>query len=107
MEFMGVQNALIEDTLSMTALRHRVIAGNLANINTPGYRARGVSFDEHLGKAVVKEREDVVVRQDGNTVTLETEAAEMRKNALVHRLFLQAMNKNANMMRSAIRGRSG
>jgi len=34
------------------ALRHKVIASNLANINTVGYRAKSVSFEDQLAGAM-------------------------------------------------------
>ena len=107
MNFLGGEKALIEGMLDSTALRHRVIAENIANTNTPNYRAKEVVWNDHLGKAVVQEREGAAIRQDGNSVDMETEQAEMQKNELVHRLFLQSMFNRVNTMRSAIRGSGG
>ena len=39
---------LLRKALSAYALRHRVIAENLANVDTQGYRAQDVSFEEML-----------------------------------------------------------
>lgn len=105
MQFMGAEGGLIERALDLTALNQRVIATNIANINTPGFKARRLNFDEQLRQAEVVEREDVVVRQDGNSVVLERERAEMMANALAHRTFLRAMAQRAGLMRSAISGR--
>lgn len=107
MNYLGAEKGLIEGGLDSTALRHRVIAANIANTNTPNYRAKEVVFDRFLGKAVVQERKGAVIRQDGNSVNMETEKAEMEKNSLVHRLFLQSMFHKANVMKSAIRGTGG
>lgn len=38
--------------LDAYALRHKVIAGNLANITTPGYKAKTVRFEEALTGAL-------------------------------------------------------
>ncbi|HHY47666.1 MAG TPA: flagellar basal body rod protein FlgB [Firmicutes bacterium] len=45
--FLAIQRAL--DALS---LRHRVIANNIANVNTPGYKAMEVSFESELKSAL-------------------------------------------------------
>ena len=36
--------------LDLTSLRHKLVAGNVANVSTPGYRARDVDFKAELGK---------------------------------------------------------
>jgi len=105
MDMLGSGAASIQSFLDLAADRHRVIQENLANINTPGYRAKNVSFDQQLGRAMVTEREGINPRQDGNTVVPEIENAELRKNQLVYRLFLQAMTHRTRMARSAIAGR--
>ena len=77
----------ITDNAIMTALgrqmtkavaRESVAAGNLANIDTPGYRAREATFndalDEELGQtATVQEVADLPSRRDGNNVQLDRE----------------------------------
>ena len=107
MNYLGVQENLIESTLDSTARRQRVLATNIANTNTPGYKAKEVAFDRFMGKAVIRERKNAHVRADGNSVNMETERAELQKNALVHRLFLQVMFAKASQMKSAIRGSGG
>src|SRR5712692_10481870 len=77
----------ITDNAIMTALgrqmtkavaRETVAASNLANIDTPGYRAREATFndalDEELGQtATVREVTDLPLRRDGNNVQLDRE----------------------------------
>jgi flagellar basal-body rod protein FlgB len=41
---------IAEKALDFRALRQKLIAGNLANINTPFYRSRDVSFESMLAK---------------------------------------------------------
>ncbi len=43
---------LIQDRLSLNSLNQKVISGNLANLNTPGYAAREVSFEKNLREAL-------------------------------------------------------
>ena len=44
----GGNTPLLRRALSAYALRHRVIAENLANVDTQGYRAQDVSFEAAL-----------------------------------------------------------
>lgn len=49
----------LEALASFSAQRHRIIAGNIANLDTPDYQQRDVSvtaFQEALGKAVDRRR---------------------------------------------------
>jgi flagellar basal-body rod protein FlgB len=83
----------ITDNAIMTALgrqmtkavaREAVSAGNLANIDTPGYHAREATFndalDEELGQtATVAEIPGLPARRDGNNVQLDRELLTLSK----------------------------
>jgi len=47
---------LLLRTLDAAMLRSRVIANNIANVNTPGYKRVEVSFEEQLRQALDKTR---------------------------------------------------
>ena len=46
--FGGATRQLAYKSLDATALRNRVIAENLANVGTPGYQRKEVSFEDQL-----------------------------------------------------------
>lgn len=50
--FDGTKIPVLNRALDAYALRQRVIAGNLANIATPGYKAQSVKFEEELSGAL-------------------------------------------------------
>src|SRR5437868_1293528 len=86
---------VLAQLLDVAALRHRVIAQNVANVNTPGYRRRAVEFEGDLAKALatpgptplVKPKvviEDGPERVDGNTVDIDREMNALAKNALLY-----------------------
>ena len=102
---LGNKTTVLVEGLERCSLRHRLLAENLANVNTPGYRAKALAFDRLSGEARIEERTDVEVRADGNSVSLERENAEMEKNALLHRVFLLGLTNGARQMRAAIDGR--
>lgn len=106
MELLGGISREIKTILDVGSERQRVIAANIANVNTPGYRAKTLHFDDRLRGLVEVEREGVTPREDGNTVVMETETGELRKNALIYRIFLSALHNQIATTKAAITGRS-
>jgi flagellar basal-body rod protein FlgB len=108
--------ALLTQVLDAAALRHRVIAQNVANVNTPGYRRREVVFEADLARALasseapanVKPRvviADGPERVDGNTVDIDREMNELAKNALLYEAAAQIITHRVASQRAAIAGR--
>lgn len=50
--FNNTKVPLLKSALDTYALRGRISASNIANINTPGYNAKRVEFEEELSKAL-------------------------------------------------------
>ena len=50
--FDGTKIPLLNRALDAYALRHKTIAANVANIATPGYTAKAVSFEDELAGAM-------------------------------------------------------
>jgi len=99
-------------SLDVAALRQQVIAQNIANLNTPGYKRSFVAFSEELKRArqqaslwrtherhlpgksalgelhVEKER-NTSLRPDGNNVDLDREMLELVTNQLRYNLLVQ------------------
>lgn len=46
----------IQDRLSLISHRHKLSAHNLANVSTPGYRAKDLSFESHLQRSIQEEQ---------------------------------------------------
>ena len=44
--------AVLQKSLDLRAEKQQVIAGNIANVDTPGYSARKMNFEESLRKAI-------------------------------------------------------
>ena len=120
MEAMGRIGPLMEAMLDAATLRQRVVAENIANVETPGFRARKVSFDAALEKAVADGDLDRMrgakadvdfrngrVKSDGNDVNPDQEIGEMNRNALAYRTLLTVVAAKNRMMISAVSGRGG
>lgn len=108
-------NAILAQVLNAAGLRHRVIAQNVANVNTPGYRRLEVSFEADLAKAIAHPgggaaAPKVVVadgpeRVDGNTVDIDREMNDLTKNALLYQAAAQVLASRVATLRTAIAGR--
>jgi flagellar basal-body rod protein FlgB len=107
---------LLADMIQGTSARHRVLASNLANAETPGYQAQDVTFSAALesaragaaGPLVTMRLEaepGVAVRQDGNTVDLDRQMVKLAQNTGWHNTMLQILNSRLAVMRQAIQNR--
>ncbi len=99
----------IKPFLNYTWLRHKVILSNIANADTPGYRAKDVIFQREFGKALklkktrakhlggsgegsnfkVIEINRGLVGNDRNNVSIEEEMAKMVKNRLAYETYMK------------------
>ncbi|MFW5867836.1 MAG: flagellar basal body rod protein FlgB [Armatimonadota bacterium] len=116
---------VLESALDGVAVQHRVAANNLANIETPGYAAKRVTFEEQLRSAVRAEergeRPGAVARvrpsiaatgepagSDGNNVSIEDEMTELGAAALRYQTLTRLLDRKLQMVGTAIGdGRSG
>jgi flagellar basal-body rod protein FlgB len=85
---------VLEQGLAAASLRHAVLANNIANVNTPGFKRSRVEFEEHLAGALsgggqadavspqVVVEEKTVARPDGNNVDIEGEMTELAQNQI-------------------------
>ena len=74
--------------LNRAVARQQVAASNIANLDTPGFRARDVKFAETLDASlqtsgpdspIVTEAEGRAARRDGNTVQLDRELLNLTR----------------------------
>lgn len=95
--------------------RQRAIASNVANIETPNYRATRVNFEDSLRAALANggdpasasvstERSAAPTRLNGNNVNMDVELVEQTETLLRTQLVVQALNHKYSMLRTAIVG---
>ncbi len=118
--------------LNVRAFRQQLLASNIANADTPGYKARDVDFGKSLKDAVAGRAQNVsLVRTaaahlapatqsqatgavlyrsvvqpaiDGNTVDMDVERAQFADNALHYEANLQFINSKLKAILAAIQG---
>ena len=99
----SISDSAVVDTLrrqmAIAVAKQVASAGNLANVDTPGYKAKEVNFAETLknklspgnstfpaagapnGGVVLQEAQGLAVRRDGNNVQLDRELLAMTRAA--------------------------
>ena len=104
----------IERYMDLLSARERVVAANIANADTPGYRTQDVDFRSELESRIhgsapaVGEVAGLAVKNDGNNVSLDREARLLAENALRFNIASNLLRSQIRMVRSAIdEGRSG
>lgn len=116
MDFRGPAGAQLSKLMSATWMRSRVLAGNVANQNTPGYVRRDVRFEEALLEELGRPRPDVddlmpevvedhdaPLKADGNSVDMEAEVTAARENRLMYELYAAISQGRSNLVKMAIR----
>ncbi len=94
--------------MDLLAERQRLVASNLANIDTPGYRTKDIDFQfEYLSLAPgarphVIEPLDLTVKNDGNNVSLDRETRLLAENALRFNVASQLARAELRKLRLAI-----
>ncbi len=104
---------LLEKALNIRAFYHKILASNIANVETPGYKEKDVDFRAELERSLaqgstesiaVKEKQesDIINSIDGNTVNIEGQMVKLAENDLMYTSLVQLINKKFSKMRYAI-----
>ena len=106
--------------LDVDVARYKLVAGNLANIDTPGYRTRDLDFRSELRRAAAEdEREDgmletasyqpvsrqvrgLLERPDGNNVSVERESLLLAESQMKFNLGVQLLKDQFHTISLAI-----
>ena len=88
--------------MDLLSARQKLVASNIANLDTPGYKTKDIDFQfEFMSLAQganpnVVEAQGLVVKSDGNNVSMDREARLLSENAL-------RFNLASNLMKSQIK----
>jgi len=111
-QLFGVHGAALE----VRSRRLGVLASNIANASTPGYKARDIDFDAAMRQAssggiadnaidaATKFRVPVQSSLDGNTVELATEQTAFAENAVAYQTTLSFLNGRIGQITRALKG---
>ncbi len=93
----------IDRYMTMLSDRQKVVASNIANADTPGYKTKDLDFQSELSAAaanlnpVSTEVQGLRVKNDGNNVNLDRESRLLAENAM-------RFNIASNFLRGQIKG---
>jgi len=108
----------LASALTLHQRRHEVIAANLANVETPGFKARDLDFATALKDALgaaerdepppettrVVEDRGAPARADGNTVDVDLQMAKLSGNGMSYVALARLLGKRIALLRQAIEG---
>jgi flagellar basal-body rod protein FlgB len=115
--FDDVASVSVRAALAGLSVRQKVSANNIANIETPGFTAGRVAFEDALRAAVTDGSvvngavapttfaSPLAARQDGNNVNLDEETLNSMDTGLRYKLMLRAMDDQYNLVSIAVKGR--
>ena len=107
------------EALKLRSQRQQVLASNIANADTPDYKARDFDFNAALRAAINAAEGDMpasapapqllfrtVVQPsaDGNTVDMDVERAQFAQNAARYEASLTFLNSKIRVLLAAIKG---
>lgn len=119
----------LQDVLDLRMQQHALTASNLANADTPGYKAKVIDFSSVLSEAMgesgpgsltrtdarhlesmgqslesppILELEPAPWSVDGNSVLPERESARLQANALMFDAIAQGLGKKLDLMRFVV-----
>ncbi|MEM6690374.1 MAG: flagellar basal body rod protein FlgB [Planctomycetota bacterium] len=127
--FRNTPLAALEHTAVFSQKRHELLAGNLANMDTPGYRSRDLSqsdFEDALAESIKaqnsptsispsqrmfasdgpRKASEQVIFHDNSDVSLETQVTEIAKNQHLHGLAITTMRSQFSLLQAAITERA-
>ncbi len=119
---------VLEQVVSFAQSRHEVLAGNIANMDTPGYKIRDLSvetFQDELRDAIearklspepwspglvesgdklhsVAESMESILFHDESNVGLDKQVTEMLKNQSLHNMAIAIMSSQFQLLETAI-----
>lgn len=129
MKLFGTVTQGLSAALDLYEARHRVLAENIANSETPGYRARDLKFDEELLTAMTPPDpkppgegnqaaapppapphveptvdRDAPVKPDGNSVAIDVQVGRLSENAFKIQALTQILSARLDGLKRVIDG---
>lgn len=119
-------------SLDGLSMRQQVISRNLANVDTPGYKAQSVNFEDilqrvfkrstriwldrtntshlasptqRLGSTMLSDRPGGSVRADQNNVDLDVELTEMTETGIRYQAVSQSVSKKLQLLKTIANSR--
>lgn len=128
MNIYGSTISLLEQGLNFSSAKGKAISQNIANVDTPNYKAKHVIFNEILkneqqkpfhtyrtnalhfdfrtkvAQSKVFDSSSLRYRQDGNGVDMDKEQADLAANQIYYNALVDRLNGKFNTLQNVIKG---
>ncbi|HET7579057.1 MAG TPA: flagellar basal body rod protein FlgB [Bacillales bacterium] len=115
----------LAQALNRTSLKERTISQNIANVDTPNYKAKHVVFKDELGRQLearrtnprhipfstsqgngtyIKKETGTTINNNGNNVDMDREMAELAKTQIRYQALVEQLNWKFKDLRTVLRG---
>ncbi|WP_226665708.1 flagellar basal body rod protein FlgB [Metabacillus litoralis] len=117
----------LENAISYSTAKQKVISNNIANIDTPNYKAQEVRFNKVLTNELSKfdafktnakhidfgssskgyqivTRNNTNYQHNGNNVDIDQEMTEMAKNQIQYNALIDRLSSKYNSLKTVIKG---
>jgi flagellar basal-body rod protein FlgB len=103
--------------LDLTTRQMQLTAGNMANVDTPGYKTQGFDFEREFARQLndtagptgldgaqvsAQNVDGLVARPDGNNVSMDREGLQLAKSQLQFKLGVELLKHEFSSVMSAI-----
>lgn len=102
--------ANLEQYMTLLSARQKLVASNIANADTPGYKTQDIDFQTELRNAAAglppaaKQVPGLTLKNDGNNVNLDREARLLSENALRFSVAANLLRSQLKIVKMAIEG---
>lgn len=128
MDFFGGTMKVLGHSLDYAAAKNNTISANVANVDTPNYKAKDVTFQSMLDDAFesemkakrtdprhlpfddegntykIVERKHTAYNHNGNNVDIDKEMAELGKNQIYYQSLIDRMNGKFRSLENVLKG---
>jgi|SRR5690625_419144 len=119
----------LEKSLDFSSAKNRTIASNIANVDTPNYKAKNVTFENVLNDEVekaigtnrthpkhytfgknmnqkfqVSSKSNTTYNHNGNNVDVDLEMSELAKNQIYYQSLVDRLNGEFGNIQTVLRG---
>lgn len=100
----------LERYMDLLSARQKLVASNIANADTPGYKTRDIDFQSEFRNAIdshqpqVSEIGGLKTKNDGNNVNIDRESRLLSENDLRFSIASNLLRSRLKFLRSAIQG---
>jgi flagellar basal-body rod protein FlgB len=98
----------IEQYMNLVSARQKLVASNIANVDTPGYQTKDVDFHGEFQSQLSGAKPNVIevsglkTKNDGNNVDMDREARLLAENALRFSVASNLAHSEISTIRTAI-----